>query len=161
MPEIVVSNTSPIFYLHRLRHLDLLQKLYQKIIVPQAVVAELEIGRRQGADVPNIDNYKWIETRSIQSPQIMGLSTDFGPGETEVLALALEESGSLVIIDEKLGRKIARLRGLRVTGTAGVLLRAKQEGHILAVKPFLDRLEKIQFHLSDSVRTLILSKAGE
>ena len=161
MPEVVISNTSPIFYLHRLRRFDLLQKLYQKIIVPQAVVAELEAGRRQGEDVPNIDNHEWIETRSIQSPQIMGLSTDFGPGETEVLALALEESGSLVIIDEKLARKIARLRGLRVTGTAGVLLRAKQEGHILAVKPFLDRLEEIQFHLSDSVRTLILSKARE
>ena len=161
MPEVVISNTSPIFYLHRLRLLDLLQKLYQKIIVPQAVVAELEAGRRQGEDVPKIDNYEWIETRAIQSPQIMGLSTDFGPGETEVLALALEESESLVIIDEKLARKIARLRGLLVTGTAGVLLRAKQEGHILAVNPFLDRLEEIQFHLSDNVRTLILSKAGE
>ena len=161
MPEIVISNTSPIFYLHRLRRLDLLQKLYQKIIVPQTVVAELEAGHRQGEDVPKIDNYEWIEIRSIQSPQILGLSTDFGPGETEVLALALEEWESLVIIDEKLARKIARLRGLRVTGTAGVLLRAKQEGHILAVKPFLDRLQEIQFHLSDNVRTLILSKAEE
>ena len=89
------------------------------------------------------------------------MSTDFGSGEAEVLALALEESDSLVIIDEKLARKIARLRGLRVTGTAGVLLKAKQEGHIRAVKPFLDRLQEIHFHLSDNVRTLILSKAGE
>ena len=161
MPEVVISNTSPIFYLHRLRHLDLLQKLYQEIIVPKAVVAELEAGRRQGEDVPAIDSYEWIKIRAIRSPQILGLSTDFGLGETEVLALALEESDSLVIIDEKLARKIARLRGLRVTGTAGVLLKAKQEGHILAVKPFLDRLQEIHFHLSDNVRTLILSIAEE
>lgn len=161
MPEVVISNTSPIFYLHRLRRLDLLQKLYQEIIVPKAVVAELEAGRRQGEDVPEIDSYEWIKIRAIRSPQILGLSTDFGPGETEVLALALEESDSLVIIDEKLARKIARLRGLRVTGTAGVLLKAKQEGHILAVKPFLDRLQEIHFHLSDNVRTLILSIAEE
>lgn len=161
MPEVVISNTSPIFYLHRLRRLDLLQKLYQEIIVPKAVVAELEAGRRQGEDVPAIDSYEWIKIRAIRSPQILGLSTDFGPGETEVLALALEESDSLVIIDEKLARKIARLRGLRVTGTAGVLLKAKQEGHILAVKPFLDRLQEIHFHLSDNVRTLILSIAKE
>ena len=161
MPEAVISNTSPIFYLHRLRRLDLLQKLYQEIIVPKAVVAELEAGRRQGEDVPEIDSYEWIKIRAIRSPQIMGLSTDFGPGETEVLALALEESDSLVIIDEKLARRIARLRGLRVTGTAGVLLKAKQEGHILAVKPFLDRLQEIHFHLSDNVRTLILSIAEE
>ena len=161
MPEVVISNTSPIFYLHRLRLLDLLQKLYQEIIVPKAVVSELEAGRRQGEDVPAIDSYEWIKIRAIRSPQILGLSTDFGPGETEVLALALEESDSLVIIDEKLARKIARLRGLRVTGTAGVLLKAKQEGHILAVKPFLDRLQEIHFHLSDNVRTLILSIAEE
>ncbi len=109
MPEVVISNTSPIFYLHRLRLLALLQKLYQEIIVPKAVVAELEAGRRQGEDVPEIDGYEWIETRAIRSPQILGLSTDFGPGETEVLALALEESDSLVIIDEKLARRIARL----------------------------------------------------
>ena len=161
MPEVVISNTSPVFYLHRLRLLDLLQKLYQKIIIPKAVVAELEVGRRQGEDVPEIDKYEWIETRAIQSPQILGLSTDFGSGETEVLALALEESESLVIVDEKLARKIARLRGLRVTGTAGVLLKAKQEGHIRAVKPFLDRLQELHFHLSDNVRALILSKAEE
>ena len=161
MPEVVISNTSPIFYLHRLRRLDLLQKLYQEIIVPKAVVAELEAGRRQGEDVPEIDSYEWIKIRAIRSPQILGLSTDFGPGETEVLALALEESDSLAIIDEKLARKIARLRGLRVTGTAGVLLKANQEGHILAVKPFIDRLQEIHFHLSDNVRTLILSIAEE
>ena len=161
MPEVVISNTSPIFYLHRLRRLDLLQKLYQEIIVPKAVVAELEAGRRQGEDVPEIDDYEWIKIRAIRSPQILGLSTDFGRGETEVLALALEESDSLVIIDEKLARRIARLRGLRVTGTAGVLLKAKQEGHILAVKPFLYRLQEIHFHLSDNVLTLILSIAEE
>ncbi len=90
-----------------------------------------------------------------------GLSTDFGAGEVEVLALALEESDGLVIIDEKLARKIARLRGLRVTGTAGVLLKAKQKGHIQAVRPLLDQLQEIHFHLSDNVRTLILSKAEE
>ena len=91
--------------------------------------------------------------------QILGLSTDFGAVKRSV-GFALEESDSLVY-DEKLARKIARLRGLRVTGTAGVLLKAKQEGHIRAVKPFLDQLQEIHFHLSDNVRTLILSKAEE
>jgi predicted nucleic acid-binding protein len=64
MPEVVISNTSPIFYLHRLRRLDLLQKLYQEIIVPKAVVAELEAGRRQGEDVPELDNYGTSRTTS-------------------------------------------------------------------------------------------------
>ena len=45
MPERVISNTSPLFYLHRLRQLDLLQRLYQRILVPEAVVEELHAGR--------------------------------------------------------------------------------------------------------------------
>jgi predicted nucleic acid-binding protein len=53
MPDLVISNTSPLFYLHRLRHLNLLQKLYQRIIVPEAVVDELNAGRDLGEDVPN------------------------------------------------------------------------------------------------------------
>jgi uncharacterized protein len=53
MPDLVISNTSPLFYLHRLRHLNLLQKLYQRIIVPEPVVDELNAGRDLGEDVPN------------------------------------------------------------------------------------------------------------
>ena len=110
MPEVVISNTSPVFYLHRLGRLELFQKLYQRIVVPEAVVAELQTGRRQGEDVPNVRRYEWIEVRSVREPQLLGLSADFGPGEKEVLALALEESESLVIIDERLAREMARLR---------------------------------------------------
>ncbi len=161
MPEVVISNTSPVFYLHRLGRLELFQKLYQRIVVPEAVVAELQTGRRQGEDAPDVRRYEWIEVRSVREPQLLGLSADFGPGEKEVLALALKESESLVIIDEQLAREMARLRGLRVTGTAGVLLKAKQKGYIPAVKPLLDQLVEMHFRLSDEVRNLILSRADE
>ena len=58
MPDLVISDTSPLFYLHRLRRLDLLQKLYQRITVPQAVADELKAGGDQGEDVPNIREYQ-------------------------------------------------------------------------------------------------------
>lgn len=45
MPELVICNTSPLFYLHRLRQLELLQKLYERIVVPRAVVQDLNAGR--------------------------------------------------------------------------------------------------------------------
>jgi predicted nucleic acid-binding protein len=92
-------------------------------------------------------------------PPLLGLTADFGPGETQVLAL--EEPKSLVIVDDRLAREAARLRGLRVTGTAGVLLKAKQQGHIPAVRPLLDRLGALQFRLSDTVRDHILRLAEE
>lgn len=57
MPEIVIVNTSPIFYLHRLDCLDILKKLYGRIIIPQAVVNEHEAGKRVGENIPEIRKY--------------------------------------------------------------------------------------------------------
>ena len=88
MPEVVISNTSPIFYLHRLRLLDLLQELYQKIIVPKAVVAELETGRRQGEDVPEIDNY--LTARKTHSQRALALGS-----RRELASVVLQELPNL------------------------------------------------------------------
>jgi predicted nucleic acid-binding protein len=144
-----------------LRRLDLLQKLYQRITVPQAVADELKAGGDQGEDVPNIREYEWLKVRSVRVPEVITLITDLGAGEAQVLALAIEEPGSLVILDNSLARQIARLRSLRITGTAGVLLKAKHEGHILAVAPLLDRLMQLDFRLSDAVKAKILRLALE
>lgn len=142
-------------------HLDLLQKLYQRIIVPQAVADELKAGGDQGEDVPNIREYEWLKVRSVRVPEMIKLITDLGAGEAQVLALAIEEPGSLVILDDRLAREVARLRSLRITGTAGVLLKAKHEGHILAVAPLLDRLMQLDFRLSDAMKAKILGLAQE
>lgn len=161
MPDLVISNTSPLFYLHRLRHLDLLRKLYRRITVPEAVVNELKVGRDQGEDAPDVAAHDWIEVRSVRIPGLIRLITDLGPGEAEVLALALEEVGSLVILDDRLAREIAKLQNIRITGTAGVLLKAKQEGHITAVAPLLDKLTQLGFRLGDAVKASILRIAQE
>jgi uncharacterized protein len=161
MPDLVISNTSPLFYLHRLRHLNLLQKLYQRIIVPEAVVDELNAGRDLGEDVPNVEDYDWIEVRPVRAPELVRLITDLGAGEAQVLTLAIEEPGSLVILDDRLAREVARMRNIRITGTAGVILKAKQEGHISAVAPLLNRLIELDFRLSDNVKARILKLAQE
>ncbi|RMF83169.1 MAG: DUF3368 domain-containing protein [Nitrospinota bacterium] len=161
MPDLVICDTSPLFYLHRLRHLELLQKLYQQIVVPEAVAEELRVGRERGEDAPDVAAYDWIEVRSVRVPAVIKLITDLGAGEAQVLSLALEEPGSLVIIDDRLAREVARVVNLRITGTAGVLLKAKQAGHILAVAPLLHRLTQLDFRLSDAVKTSILKLAQE
>ncbi len=161
MPDLVISNTSPLFYLHRLRCLDLLQKLYQRVTVPEAVVEELQAGREQGEDAPDVAEHDWIFVRPIRVPALIGLITDLGAGEAQVLALALEEPESLVILDDRLAREVAKLQNLRITGTMGVLLRAKQEGHLQAIAPLLNKLADLGFRLSDTVRTSILRIARE
>ena len=161
MPDLVISNTSPLFYLHRLRQVDLLQRLYEQIVVPEAVRDELHIGRVRGEDAPEIAEYEWIEVRSVRVPEVIRLITDLGPGEAQVLALALEEPGGLVILDDGFARAVAKARDIRLTGTAGVLLKAKQEGHITAVAPLLNRLIQLGFRLSQTTRAAILGLAQE
>ncbi len=100
-----------------------MRKLYDEIIVPNAVIEELAEGKKQGEDVPEINKYQWIKVKKIQVPSQIKLVPDLGKGESEVLALGLDEKQHLLIIDDKLARKIASLQNLKFTGTAGVLLR--------------------------------------
>jgi predicted nucleic acid-binding protein len=161
MPNLVISNTSPLFYLHRLGQLELLHKLYHNIIIPNAVVEELKAGKEQGEEVPDVSDCNWIKVRSVHVPDLISLITDLGPGEAQVLALALENPNSLVILDDRLAREIAKVANIQITGTAGILLKAKQEGHIKLVKPFLDKLIQLDFRLSNDLINTILRLANE
>ncbi len=78
-----------------------------------------------------------------------------------MIALGREVKGALLIIDDALGRRIAKLNGLKITGTAGVLLRAKNKGILAEVKPILERMRESGFFLSDRLMSEILEMAGE
>jgi len=119
MPEMTVVNTSPLFYLHRLGLLEILHGLYGQITVPEAVERELEHGRIQGEDVPRLADYPWIHLLGVSTPEYLKLITDLGPGESEVLAIATYHRLALLILDDNLARRIAKMQGFRLTGTAG------------------------------------------
>ncbi len=84
-----------------------------------------------------------------------------GPGEREALSLATQTPGSLLVIDDALARRHARLLGLSFTGTLGVLLRAKVEGHLPAIASILQELEDRGFRLDPMTRAHVLRLAGE
>lgn len=161
MPDVVIVNTSPLFYLHRLGCLNILEKLYGEIVIPGAVVDELNEGKKVGEDVPEITNYKWIKVKDVTIPAFIKIISDLGQGEAEVLALACEEKEPLVIIDDEIARKIAKLQGIKLTGTAGVLLKAKTNNYIPEIKPVLEKLREVGFYLSDRVIAEVLKISGE
>ncbi len=82
-------------------------------------------------------------------------------GEAEVFALAVEHDARLVILDENKGRQRAIKIGLKVKGTLGVLLEAKEEGLIVAIRPLLIQLRANGIHLSESLINKVLQEAGE
>ena len=108
MPE-VICNTPPLQYLHQLRLLHLLPALAGTVIIPAAVAEELVAGQRLGIDVPEVDKLEWLTIRQPMSAAVLPLVTDLGPGESHVLALALEMPGALVIVDDFLARRTQRL----------------------------------------------------
>ncbi|MGK7900639.1 MAG: DUF3368 domain-containing protein [Hormoscilla sp.] len=160
MPKII-ADTSCIQYLYQTDLLSLLPILYNEIILPQAVVDELAIGIASAVSLPNIASISWIAVRQAIDREILPQVTELGSGEKEAIALALEIPDSLVILDDALGRRCAGQLGVKFTGTLGVLLKAKQAGHLSAVAPILDQLDALRFRLDASTRATVLKLAAE
>lgn len=160
MPETIV-NTSPFQYLFQLELLDLLPTLYQAVAVPDAVRVELYEGLKRGVSLPDLASLSWVRVRNVTHPGLLPLAADLGPGESEVLALGVEAPGSLVVLDDRLARRYARALGLRLTGTLGVLLRAKRERLLPELAPVLSRLDSLRFRLDPNTRHSVLSLAGK
>ncbi|MCK4306945.1 DUF3368 domain-containing protein [candidate division WOR-3 bacterium] len=161
MPENVIVDTSPIFYLHRLHLIELLKKLYGTVIVPSAVINELEEGRAQMADVPNLHAFSWIKIEHAKISKFLSLIPDLGAGESEVLTLGLEKPESLIIIDDLLARHIAELQRLKFTGTVGIIIKAKHKGYIASVSDVINQLIELGFRLSDRLKQDIFRLVDE
>lgn len=160
-PRLVVVNTTPIIALSLIGQLELLHKLYDRIVVPAAVQAEVFAGGAAGIGILELREANWLEVVSLQDPRRADLIADLERGEAEVLALAQEQTVDLVITDERLARRHAKRLGMRLTGTLGVLLKAKELGMIGAVAPMIDQLRQGGIRLGDDVVTEVLRLAGE
>lgn len=160
MPE-VISNTSPLQYLYQLDLLDLLPALYGEIVIPHGVAKEIAAGRARGVSLPVPESVPWIRIQEVTNAALLPLVPDLGAGEREVLALALELSNPLVILDDGLARRFAQRLEIALTGTLGLLLKAKQIGRVERIEPLLDRLEALNFRLDPETRAHVLRVAGE
>lgn len=157
----VVSNTSPLLYLYQVQQLDLLRRLYGRITIPRAVETELGRGKELGIRVPEISTIDWIQVKQVPDRSLLPAVVDLGPGEAEVIALGLVHRNSLLILDDQLGRRIARLSDLTVTGTLGILLKAKERGFLERVAPVVHELEETSMRMTEDLKRIVLEQAGE
>jgi uncharacterized protein len=97
----------------------------------------------------------------VQSIALITAILDLGPGEAEVIALGLEHRGSLLIIDDRLARRVAALNRLIYTGTLGVLVKAKQAGCLPAVAPVIRRMQSSGIWLGTELVAMVRGQAGE
>ena len=153
----VVVNSTPIIALSEIGRLGILKDLYGEIIIPNAVRNEVT-----AKDPRRLDGHDWVRDTAITNLAAKEMFTSaLHDGEVEVMLLAKEVGAALVIIDDGLARRHAKYLGLTITGTIGVLLRAKSAGVITEVTPILDDLIKNEFYISDEVYREVLSLSGE
>jgi predicted nucleic acid-binding protein len=157
----VVVDTSIVQYLHQAGLLDLLHRLYGTVTVPYAVAAELAHGRASAIDLPDPATLQWMKVEAKPSKQVLPVTRHLGPGELDAIGIALERPGSLVLLDDRLAREYAQRLGVHYNGTLGVLLRAKREQLLPAVRPIIDRLQALGFRLAPITRAAVLEQAGE
>lgn len=151
MQKIIVSDTSCLILLDKISQLDILKKLFNQVIVTQ-VVAE-EYGKKLPEYI-RIENAKNLTYQKI-------LTSFVDPGEASAIALALEKKDCLLIIDDNKGRREAKQLGLNFTGTLGVLIAAKNKGHIKSLKNLIDDIKKTDFRIRDSLLKDAIRRAKE
>ena len=123
----VCSNTTPFIALCSIGRLDLLPAIFGTIHVPASVVQECAAGGL--IVVPPLGSLSWVVVHPAPSGQLVG-AWDLDAGEKDSILLALALNAELILLDEKLGRNTAEHHGLRVSGTLGVLVKAKTMGLI-------------------------------
>jgi predicted nucleic acid-binding protein len=151
MPEIIIADTSCLIALTNINELQLLHKLYGHIFTTREVADEFINA------LPAWINIKEIINKHLQ----VVLENEIDKGEASAIALAIEQTDAILILDDYKARKIAIRLGLKLTGTVGIIVKAKKAGFISSIQPLLNRLKTNHFHISPQLEEIALKQAGE
>lgn len=155
----IVADASPLISLARIHQIDLLRKLFDQVIIPPVVGEELKLSDKPGGLL--FQTATWLIEEDLESDEVLKqISTNLSDGERHAIALS-HQLGYELLIDELSGRKEAEKTGVVVKGTIGLLLKAKDEGLIEAVKPMIENLIRQGFWVSTRFYEQALEKAGE
>lgn len=151
MHKTIISDTSCFIILSKIGELELLYKLYGQIITT------LDIAEEFGETLPN-----WVTIEKVSDKyrqRILEMQID--KGESSAIALALEVPNCTLILDDFKARKIAQNLGLSFTGTIGIIIKAKLNGTIPSIKPYLEKIKETNFRISAEIELQALKAAGE
>lgn len=157
---MIVSDSSPLISLAIIGKLDLLEKLYKEIVVPSAVYQEVTEKEKPFSK----ELRRFLSNRSKQIVNRLAvevLISDIGIGESETIILALEEKLDLVLIDDLKARKFAKMYGLEIIGTMGILLEAKKKGLVTEIRPLISELLLNGIRIGNKIIEMSLEAAQE
>ncbi len=154
----IVINTGPLLAIVAATgELKILQSLYKQVIVLFEVCQEILTGGKTGFATTEFQDAEWLdkqEERTKISPFLLNV---LDVGEASVIHTAIDYNLQTVCIDERAGRRIARLSSLQLTGSIGILLRAIDENYPINIHTTLERMKKKGIHVSDSIINYAIS----
>lgn len=158
----VVVNSTPLIALSIINKLDILKQLYGKVYVPYGVYEEIcvEGSSRVGSDILKNTDFLIIEKIKNEDARKF-FQTSLHKGEVEVMILGNEIKVDLCIIDDLLARKYAKYLGFNITGTLGILIKAKEKGIIQDVKSLADELIRNNIYIDDKLYRKVMELAHE
>lgn len=147
---IVISDTSPLNYLILIGKAELLPSLFGRVIIPNAVFAELQAAgasakvRHWSRNLP-----EWIEIKrtGLTADRSLGI---LDAGEREAILLAQELSADLLLVDDRQARRAAVDLGIAITGTVGILDKAAKAG-LIDIQTAVEEIQKTSFRIADDV----------
>lgn len=157
----VIVNSTPIIALCKAGVLQLLHELYGEVTIPRAVFDE--VTRKNDVVKKAVLENPWIHIERVRDSSARRMyKTKLHDGEVEVMMLAQEHGPDhLVVIDDNAPCKTAEYLGLRLTGTVGVLIRAKQLGLVDSVMAIVRKMESSGIFLSEELKEMVRRIAEE
>jgi predicted nucleic acid-binding protein len=157
--KTIVTNTTPLIALAvGLGGLDILRVLYDRVVVPWEVNEEIHASGNEAPGVAAFDRATWLERRGEPAEIAPYLRNTLDRGEASVIQTALDFDIQLVCIDESVGRRVARLSGLTLTGSIGVQIKARRRGYEVSIPRAIESMREHGIWLSDEVVRFALAQ---
>ncbi|ACT93831.1 conserved hypothetical protein [Dyadobacter fermentans DSM 18053] len=148
---LVIADSSCLILLSKIEELEILRSIYKRIFITKEVAGEF------GGELP-----EWIEVKEIENKTLQSLFEEIlDLGEASALTLAFETQGCTVILDDLKARKTAAKMNIKVTGTIGVIVKAKTENKIPSAKAVFEKILETDFRISDRILKQAIHLAGE
>lgn len=149
---IVISDTTPVISLLKIGRLDLLERLFGEVLIPDAVYAELTADKRFAEEAREVSDAPYIRTVPVSNPgavRILKMATGLDQGESEAIVLTDELKADLLLMDEAKGRTISGQMGIAIMGTIGLLISAYEDRLLTSdeVRKCMDDLQRSGRHI--------------
>lgn len=160
---IIISDTTPIISLLKINRLNLLEKLFGEVLIPNAVYNELTTDKRFSDEAELVIHASYIKTVSVSNPEavrILRMATGLDQGESEAVVLTDELKADILLMDEAKGRTISTQMGITVMGTIGLLISAYEDNLITSeeARICIDGLQRSGRHIGKKYYQILMNK---